>query len=541
MYSMSSVMHETFLINNYNTMIAEDKVLLHTLLYGLESFQRAFIILFVLTIHRYVFALFVPFLFVCSASASYFIYYFKIQITPYIMAAFFEATNNEIASFMNLQLILWCAFALILSLVFVWIFVKYDKKDTNRKRNNIFVFFTGIFALCVIVLPGHAKNTQYMPFDFLKSTYKYTVNKYIKVLRDDISKIPATVNEEDLVVVLIIGESTRGDHFSLNGYERETNPNLKQIDHLINFTNAGSCHNLTGVSVPCMLTRAIKSNKDPIYEETSAISVFRKLGFKTFWIDNQGLRNTIVLSSISDLIQEAEVAISSNRISEGLDKSEKLYGDEKLLPILDGILAQQGKDKNNTLVILHTMGNHWQYDHTYNPKYKVWSPICRPSKENYDPDREVKCDTSVLLNSCIAANNMALCSKDELINSYDNSILQTDAFVSEVIKRLEDKKAFVVYSSDHGESLGEDGFYLHGQGSDHFFRPEQFHIPMLIWASEEYRKNNPEKYENIKATADKRVEHDVLFHTLLGCSNIETELINNELNLCSSEADLPNK
>ncbi len=536
LFGIVAVLHESYIINNYNTLIDEDTILIHTFLYGLESFERAFIVLFFLTIHRFIFAISIPFLFVSSAVAAYFVYFFKIQITPHIMSAFFEATNNEIASLVNLKLILLCVFAFVLTLFFVWIFLKHDKKDTNRKRNNICVLFTGIFTICAIALPGDAKNTQYPPFDFLKSTYEYTASKYIKVLRTDISTTPATTDEENIVVVLVIGESTRGDHFSLNGYERNTNPSLSKVEHLINFTNAQSCHNLTGISVPCMLTRAIKSNKGPIDTETSLISVYRKLGFKTFWIDNQGLRNTMVLSSISDIIQEAEVAISSHRLSEGMDEKDKHHGDERILPVLDGILESH---KGKLLIIIHSTGNHWHYDWTYTLKHKVWTPTCSSSKKDYDSNKEIKCDRDAPFNSCSAADSMALCKRDELINSYDNSILQTDTFLSDVIKRLEERNALFMYSSDHGESLGEDGYYLHGQGSDHFFRPEQFHIPMLIWASEEYRNKNSKKYENIKTTTDKRVEHDVIFHTLLGCSNIETELIKNELNLCSSQVDLP--
>lgn len=504
--------------------------LIGSIIYAIESYERAFIIIFFLTIHRLIFSIFLPFLFLFSALAAYFIYKFKIQITERTIPVFFEATPNEISAFLSANLVLWCLFSLLLAFGFVWFFLIHDKKDTKIKRNRIFVFVVAAFTLSALFFPGHSQNSQYMPFNYLKSTSNYFLSKYYKIGRQDISNYPSKFPAKDITVVMIIGESARGGHFSLNGYNRDTNPNLSKINNLVSFSSATSCDNLTRMAVPCMLTSATKENKDPSSTETSFISIFRKLGFDTVWIDNQQLKNSFINTNITEIMNEAKTIISPEQTTNNINY------DTNILPFLDGILdKQQGK----VLIVIHSAGSHWPYDTHYDEQHQQWNPVCKNSQNTRKQSTvPIKCNTDTWLNSCGYVYEMSRCDRQSLINSYDNTILQTDHFISEVINRLAGRNAILLYSSDHGESLGEDGFFLHGQGSETNARPEQFDVPMIFWGSDEFIKNNPDKFLSATHKSKYKVDHDIIFHSLLSCSGIEAEIIDKSLSICN---DWPQK
>ena len=168
-----------------------------------------------------------------------------------------------------------------------------------------------------------------------------------------------------------------------------------------------------------------------------------------------------------------------------------------MLPYFESEIAKT----NKSLIVLHTTGSHWNYSARYPQKFSKFAPSCDELSGKRDH---------------------SACGIDRLVNSYDNSILYTDYFLSEVIERLQGKNAFVIYVSDHGESLGEDGFY--GHGGD--IRPEQMKVPLLVWFSDKFLKNKSLK-TNIQP-----LSHDNIFHSLLHCSDVKSEIIDPEMSLC---------
>ncbi len=357
----------------------------------------------------------------------------------------------------------------------------------------------------------------FLPFNYLGALGEFVVSRYAMVnaagALKDISLLPSSLNEKtskQLAVIVVVGESARADHFGLNGYQRPTTPIMEKTPSLLNFADAHSCSASTTVAIPCMLTRMTMSDlpgeysssnrKTYLYQqiatEKSFISVFRKHGFDTAWFSLNyllGRKN----APISMLLNEAETVVFRNETEAGY--AEAL--DESLLGKLDRYLEAHD---DRLMLALHTRGSHWNYSQRYPPAFKHFTPEC-------------------------AERAPYQCGSKQLVNSYDNSILYTDWFISEVIKRVENRNAIIFYTSDHGESLGEDGIYTHSVMS----RREQRHIPLIIWASETYRGLNGDLFDTLATRRKNPVSHDNMFHTILGCSGITGDVIDKELDLCS--------
>jgi glucan phosphoethanolaminetransferase (alkaline phosphatase superfamily) len=247
-------------------------------------------------------------------------------------------------------------------------------------------------------------------------------------------------------------------------------------------------------------------NVDLSFEETSVVSVFNKLHFDTSLIGSQSIHRYLrSRPESSNFYDDFHFTLFP---SGGVSMSMKLRPyDEDLFPYIDGLL--DSKNKKNRFIVVHTAGSHWDYDSKYTKEFEKFTPTC--ASEN-------------------TATDQASCKISSLVNSYDNTILYTDYIISEIIKKFKNKYAIIIYTSDHGESLGEDGRLAHG---GEFAAREQVEVPFFVWASDKYIQKNKEKFENIKSKLGKELSHDYIFHSLLDCANIESEAINKNLSICS--------
>ena len=258
-----------------------------------------------------------------------------------------------------------------------------------------------------------------------------------------------TLKEENLTVVFVIGESSRGDHFSLNGYKRNTTPNLKKVDNLINFSNVTSCDTITGRSLPCLLSPLKMAQKSRIPTQGSFVNIFRKLGFYTSIYSLQGLNTLYNYMGYDKLLTKYAI----------IQKAKTGTKDMSLLPFAKD--AIDDTKHTNKLIILHTLGSHYNYQDRVAKSQEIFKPICKKS-------------------------NIKSCTQQEVVNSYDNTIVAIDQFLSNLIKMLKDKKAILIYTSDHGESLGKNGIYFHGMPID-IAPKEQREVPMMFWFSNSYK------------------------------------------------------
>lgn len=296
---------------------------------------------------------------------------------------------------------------------------------------------------------------------------------------------------EPQVVVVVLGESSRYDRWSLNGYARETNPLLSQETNLVPLQDLITSVSATRLSVPVIVSRkpAIDSLKDG-FSEKSFLSAFKEAGFKTFWLSNQisfGKFDT----PVSVFAKEADVVDFLN-LGGFTDNSSY---DEVLFGPLKHALADPAPKK---LVVLHTLGSHWNYSHRYPKQFDKWQPSL------FGVDKPVYTDIRL---------------KERLNNSYDSSILYTDWFLAHVIGALKEtaQPVSMLYVADHGQTLYDNSCRLvfHGHNTQY-----EFHVPAFAWYSDAYRERNPDKVAQLLRHRKARLATENIFHTLLDLADV---------------------
>ena len=253
-----------------------------------------------------------------------------------------------------------------------------------------------------------------------------------------------------------------------------------------------------------MLTRATIKNQSAALNETTFMTIFKKLGFKVSWYGTQSLLKYYSSYSTYTLYDEPQ-----NLVLPGGSLLFKMNAhDEVLLPFLDKSPSISSKN----LIILHTSGSHWNYEFRYPDDFNIFKPGCSTSLIN-------KRDPST-------------CSHDGLINIYDNSIIYTDYFIAQVIEKFKSKNAIIIYASDHGQFLGENGKFMHGNLGN--YTKEQYNIPIIFWVSETFKQKNSKKWQNIVSHKGHRLSHDYIFHSILDCSSINSSsnIIEDDLSVC---------
>ncbi|KKB96181.1 Phosphoethanolamine transferase EptA [Candidatus Arcanobacter lacustris] len=459
------------------------------------SFILSYVFFYALSIHKIIFIIGTIFIFVISGLVGYFSFFHHIKLDQNTISLFFETNFSESFSFINITMVVWLLVYIALGAVFT----RKQKLATNSKKS----FLCWCFILSITFFNGDIISAKYFPYNLLKESKEYFFNKSMK--KYDISTNVFTTDNktQDLNIILVLGESARADHFGLNNYDRNTTPNLEKIPGLLNFKDVSSCGILTRDSVPCILTRATKENIS--LKETSLISVFKKLGYYTNWIGIQGTFS-VIDSPLSLVAKEADkttlVDTEFYLINDALD--------EEAFPFFDDFLKKPG----NKLSVIHSFGSHHHYDNRYTDNFRQFLPVCK------------KRFFHGLLSEKFG---MSHCSDAEIINSYDNSILYTDYFLSGLIAKIKDKNALFIYVSDHGESLGENGIYLHGLN----WVKEQTHVPLIIYATDKFKENYPEKFNNIAKKQNNILSQDYIFHSILDCASIYSEIIDKKLSLCS--------
>ncbi len=297
--------------------------------------------------------------------------------------------------------------------------------------------------------------------------------------------------QEAQTIVVVIGESARFDRWGINGYERDTTPNLKKLDNLVSLQDVITAVSATRLSVPVILSRkgAMHSLKDG-FSEKSFLTAFKEAGFKTWWLSNQisfGQYDT----PISVFAKEADVVQFMNL---GGFTNESNF-DQVLLDPYQAALADPAQKK---LIVLHSLGSHWNYSHRHPKEFDKWQPSL------FGIDKPAYTD---------------LKNKPQLNNSYDNAILYTDWFLSQVIGRLDQKKQLsaLLYVADHGQTLydGACNLAFHGHNTQY-----EFHIPAMFWYSPRYAELYPEKVKRVQKNRKAKIATENIFHTLLDIGDL---------------------
>jgi lipid A ethanolaminephosphotransferase len=313
------------------------------------------------------------------------------------------------------------------------------------------------------------------------------------------------------LTILVIGETARAANFSLNGYERETNPHLAKVDGLINYSHAMSCGTSTAQSLPCMfsgLGRARFTGHRSAPQE-GLLQILQRAGFSVLWRENQGGCAGACRGIPTEMMEKA-----GNRklfeLGESLDESLLVGLQEKI----DGM-------PGHAVIVLHMMGSHGPaYHKRYPAAFERFQPTCKESQ-------------------------FSRCSRAEIINAYDNTIVYSDFVLARLIELLQANDragvpSSMIYLSDHGESLGENNTYLHGL--PYVIAPNvQKHVPMLVWLSPSLQSDWHIDRACLERRRHEPLTHDNFFHSVLGLLAIDTSVYERGLDIfapCMASADI---
>ena len=293
-----------------------------------------------------------------------------------------------------------------------------------------------------------------------------------------------------VLLVVVVGETARAANWGLSGYARQTTPQLAALD-VINFPNVTACGTSTEVSVPCMLSAIGRRAYDEkrIHNSEALPHVLSHAGFRVAWLDNQsGCKGTC--DGLEKWRPEPAAAPASCPDGNCFDSA-----------LVSGARALTAGKAENTVLFLHMIGNHGP---NYAKRYPAEFPHFTPTCETADLGR---------------------CTQQEIVNTFDNALRYTDHVLAQTIAFLKEKQAThdtaMVFVSDHGESLGENGLYLHGM--PYAIAPAvQKEVPMVMWLSDSYRADFSLNADCLRAHAAEPVAHDHLFHTVLGLLNVQT-------------------
>jgi lipid A ethanolaminephosphotransferase len=458
------------------------------------------------------------FLVITASLVNFASYQYKVIFDPDMMANIFETTSAEAGSYFNFTVLIWVSITGLLPA-----FLIYNANITHFTwRKDILVKIGSVMtSLAVILLIAmffykdyaaiarnhHSVRREIVPTYSVISTVKYLKHTYFY------KPIPYTVIGADAVVkkhdkpnltVFIVGETARAQNYQLNGYKRQTNKYSQGLPNLISFQNVRSCGTATAVSLPCMFSMMDKENysRKEFKNQDKLTDIIKRTGIEQLWVEN----NT-GCKGICNEIKHITISPDTDKYCDGSVCRDDVF----LTDLQDKIDAMKGKD---SVIYLHIMGSHGPtYFKRYSDQYRQFSPDC---------------DRSDIQN----------CTDEQIINAYDNTIAFTDYIMSQAVKTLDNNtdnfNATMLYVSDHGESLGENGLYLHGL--PYALAPdEQTRVPFILWMENSTIKDKNIDMECLQDSAKSNlISHDFVSHTLLGMMDIKTSVYDPAKDVLSS-------
>ncbi|QIX98128.1 phosphoethanolamine transferase EptA [Cedecea sp. FDAARGOS_727] len=453
----------------------------------------------------------------CAAS-NYFMFTYGAVIDKNMMVNVFETDSQEAAALVTPQLIGWLTLAGVVPALALAVV----KVAPARWWHTVLTRLVSILAgLLVIILVASVFYKDYAslfrnnkgvvkmvtPANYISAISRYSKERWfagdqtlIKIGEDAQKGAIIRHQAKKTLVLLVVGEASRGENYSLGGYQRETNPQLKK-QQVIYFQKASSCGTETAVSVPCMFSDMPRKSYDAdvARHQEGVLDVLAHAGVNVLWRDNDG-----GCKGACDRIPHSDM--TQWRLD--LYCKDNACIDDVLLHRLDNVIDGL---RHDTVIVLHLMGSHGPaYYQRYPENFRKFAPTCD-------------------------SNQIQDCSRQALINTYDNTILHTDDVLSRTIDKLkqhqEKLNTALIYLADHGESLGENGIYLHG--TPYMLAPsQQTHIPLLVWLSQDYQQNFA--VDNVclaqKAARDE-VSQDNLFSTLLGMMNVNSSVYQKDMDI----------
>jgi len=458
---------------------------------------------------------------ISSSIIAYFIDNMHVIFSVTMIQNLFETDIKEASELINASNILHVLLFGILPSVFIWL-IKIDHKSAKSELISRMKLLSVLLLVTTLSMLWSSKEYAFVlrenrslrflvnPVFPLTSLVKYLkinsglVNKkrdLVPVFSDAAKYVNAGSENKKDVLIIVVGETARAANFSLNGYKRETNPKLKNED-IITYSDTSSCGTATAQSVPCMFSDLTHDNfsVSKAKSRENLLDGLSHAGFDVLWRDNNSSCKGVCARVETEDLTELQV--------KDLCNEEECY-DEILLHKLDEYI---NKITDDAVIVLHQKGSHGPaYYKRYPDQFSKFTPECNVS-------------------------SVHKCNQDEIVNAYDNTILYSDYFLSKVIEFLkshsEKYNTALVYMSDHGESLGEQGVYLHGL--PYFMAPqEQTHVPFIVWLSENIKDEKYIDYECLVRNSNKKYSQDNLVHSVLGLMDVSTKSYDKDLDIFS--------
>ena len=473
------------------------------------------VLVFNILMNKWIIKPFFIILLISSSAATYFMQTYGTIIDDKMIQNMLETDTKEVNDLLNITLFLYILFLGIIPSILLYK-TKIITQPLKKELLNRIKYIIGSVIVIVSILFIFSKSfTSFFrehkplryytnPTFYLYNLGKFVNEKYIKKpLPFKQIGLDAKIKpqQKQKLFIFVLGEAGRYDHFSLNGYKRETNPLLSKIPDLINYPNIHSCGTETAVSVPCMFSPYNRSEySDKLGKSTeSVIDVLNHAGVNLLWRDNDS-GSKKVASRIKNYEDYNHASNPKYCNKDGCNDDILFVGLQKWINEIN--------NSKPIFIVLHTKGSHGPaYYKRYPKKFEKFTPVCK-------------------------TNQLQDCQKKEVVNAYDNTILYTDYIIDKTIKFLQkNNNKYAVgmyYVADHGESLGENGVYLHGL--PYFIAPDvQKHPASVAWFSKDFDINN----SCAKKIANKEYSHDNIFSTILGLVGVQTKVYNPKMDIYS--------
>lgn len=444
-----------------------------------------------------------------SATAQYFIQHYGIILDRSMITNMVDTTPAESMALLTPKMIVVIFFTgIFMAVLAFWPAFKKSVpvwKDVLERALSLVISVVLIAVIAMLFYKDYAslfRNNHELvkslsPSNFIAASLSYynhreRANLPLVKIGEDAHQLPHMLNgPKKNLTILVVGETSRAANFSLGGYSRPTNPLLAE-DDVVYFPDVSSCGTSTAVSVPCMFSNMPRKHYDDALasHQEGLLDIIQRAGLSVLWNENDA-----GCKGACDRVPNQDMTALN---LPGMCIKGECY-DEVLFHGLEEYIKQL---QGNGLIVLHTIGSHGPtYNHRYPPAFRKFTPTCE-------------------------TNQIQECSQAQLINTYDNTILYADYIVDKAIELLkahqEEFTTSLVYLSDHGESLGEKGVYLHGL--PYAIAPEaQTRVPLLIWLSPDYQQRYAVDYKCLSQQATtQKYSQDNLFSTMLGITGVQT-------------------
>lgn len=483
-----------------------DLPMLFLLCAPLAVFMLMYAIFILCFSYRPIFKLAFSVIFLTCALASYAAWNYRIIFDGNMITNVLETNPAEAKSYLSFSSVLYFLVLGVMPCIILWKIKLYYPPllISWQQRIGMLLLALAVAALCIFPFyqqysflgrNNKSLNKEILPVSYIYSVGNHIHNKYFRTsapyqpMGRDLKLSGRT--DKPKLLFLVIGETARAASYAYTGYPRRPN-DYTASENTINFANVSSCGTATSHSLPCMFSNLTRRG----YSEQRAenregiLDLLQKAGVDITWLDNDG-----GCKGVCARVKSIQISPVDQQYCNGETCQDEVF--------LDYAQSLAQKVQTDTVVAFHLIGSHGpRYYERYPQKFRLFTPDCtRPDVEN--------------------------CSLEEIRNAYDNTIAYTDyvifRLIEDVLEQHMDKVyPMLLYVSDHGESLGENGVFLHA--APYAIAPkEQTSIPMQLWLPQ---RTAAALQLNRKCVAHKAktqaFSHDHFFHSLMSLLQVRS-------------------